>query len=163
MTSLHALEGLDRVWIGLATVEDAGAVARMAESFFLTTTYVDRGLVPDVVKYQKWIESVVHSGSNPHILAKIDGTLIAFLSFGYDETFATEPCAVMNVIYVEPAYRRSALARVLLALAQDVAKSEGAVAFHVPVATVRPETKGLFNTLRKAGFDPVGYIMGRRL
>lgn len=163
MTSSHTLKGLDRVWIGLGVLEDAGDIARMAESFYRTTTYVDRGLVPDVVRYQKWVEHVIHDGSNPHILAKVDGRLVAFLSFGYDDTFSVEPCAVMNVIYVEPDYRRSALARVLLALAQDLAKSEGAVAFHVPVATVTPETRGLFNTLRKVGFEPVGYIMGRRL
>ena len=81
-------------------------------------------------------------------------------SFAMDETFCVEPVAVMHMLYVKPAHRRTAVGRVLVGLADARERRRGRFS--------RADRRGvtsasLVNLFANAGFDPIGAIMGRRL
>jgi GNAT superfamily N-acetyltransferase len=70
---------------------------------------------------------------------------------------------VLGTLYVVPGHRRSAVGRVLVAVATEMAEGDGACAFHAPLASGMEEMKSLINLFAKAGFVPIGTILGRSL
>jgi L-amino acid N-acyltransferase YncA len=154
---------LDDTVVELATTSDAPELARLFQRFFDEAGYKSRGIVFHPGKTEAWLDSVIENGSVPHIVARRDGVIIGVVSYDLDDSFCEQPVAVMGTIYVEPAFRRSAVGALLLGLACECAEGDGAVAFHAPVASQMAEAASLQNLLVKAGFDPVGFIMGRKL
>jgi hypothetical protein len=154
---------LDDIVVELATTSDAPELASLFQRFFDEAGYKTRGVVYHSGKAEAWLDSVIDNGSYPHIVARRDSVIIGAISYGLDDTFCEQPIAVMNTLYVEPYYRKSTVGGLLLGLACECAKGDGAVAFHAPVASQMTEAASLQNLLVKAGFDPVGFIMGRKL
>ena len=154
---------LDDIVIELATTSDAPELTYLFKRFFDEAGYKERGVVFHPGKTEAWLDCVIENGSYPHIVARREGVIIGVVSYDLDDTFCEQPVAVMGTIYVEPYYRKSAVGAMLLGLACECAQGDGAVAFHAPVASEMAETASLQNLLIKAGFDPVGFIMGRRL
>jgi hypothetical protein len=89
--------------------------------------------------------------------------LVGSISYSLDETFCVEPVAVLNTVYVVPEERRSALGRVLVALVSNLARQDGACAFHAILASGMIEQKTLANLFAREGFDDIGVVMGKRL
>ena len=155
-------QALDQVGYRLAESQDAAEIARLFQTFFDEAHYQDRGIVYDLDRATAWIEGVVQLGSCPHLVAVRNGAIIGAVSYSLDGTFCLAPVAVMHMIYVLKEHRRSAIGRVLVALATDLAKGDGACAFHAPIASEMSEQQSLVNLFGHGGFEPIGVIMGRR-
>jgi L-amino acid N-acyltransferase YncA len=154
---------LDDIVVELATASDAPELAELFQRFFDEAGYKQRGIVYHPDKAEASLARVIENGDYPHIVARSKGVIIGAISYSLDDTFSEPPFAVLNTFYVEPAHRKSAVGAMLLGLACECAQVDGAVAFHAPVASEMAETASLQNLLIKAGFDPVGFIMARRL
>ncbi len=147
----------------LATIEDAPELAELFEVFFGEAGYKNRGVVYSRSKSRTWLRRVIETGAHPHLVAVLDGKIIGVAAYGLDETFCEDPVAVMDTVYVLPAHRRSAIGRVLVALITDLAKNDGAVAFHAPIMSGMREQASLINLFRRGGFEPAGVLMARSL
>ena len=147
----------------LAVQEDAHAIALLFEQFFNEAGYKDRGIVYSVPKSEAWLENVIARGVVPHLVAIKHRKIIGAISYSLDDTFCVEPVAVLNMAYVVPEERKSAIGRVLVALVSDLARLDGACAFHAPLASGMAEQKTLINLFKHEGFDEIGAILGKRL
>jgi L-amino acid N-acyltransferase YncA len=155
-----ALDGFD---FRLATPEDVPELGALFEVFFEEAGYKDRGIVYSRPRSETWLEHVISLGRVPHIVALQDGKIVGVCSYDLDGTFCVEPVAVMHTIFVVKEHRHSALGRVLIGLATDMAKGDGACAFHAPIASGMVEQASLVNLFAKGGFGPIGVILGRSL
>jgi GNAT superfamily N-acetyltransferase len=156
--SLHNLD------IVLAGSSDADELNELFQRFFAEAGYANRGIVYDPKKAQDWLCEVLAFGTCPHIIARIEGRIVGVLSYELDDTFSEKPIAVLHVFYVVPEHRKSALGRMLLQFAMDVATTvDDACAFHAPVASEVNDVASLCNLFHKAGFSAIGFIAGRAL
>ena len=147
-----------------ARLDDVDELVLLFETFFAESGYGDRGIVYAPENARAWLQRVIEYGITPHIVARLNGKIIGAISYDLDKSFCIEPVAVLHLIYVLPEHRRTAIGRLLVGLAVDLAKRvDGACAFHAPVASGMTEMASLENLFLKAGFAPVGFIMGRAL
>src|SRR5580765_6092038 len=156
-------QALDRLDYRVAVGDDAPEIARLFKTFFDEAHYQDRGIVYDLDRATAWIADVVRRGSCPHLVAVYAGRIVGAISYSLDDTFCVEPVAVLHMLYVLKDHRKSAIGRVLLALATELAKGDGACAFHAPIASEMDEQPSLVNLFGRGGFKPIGLILGRRL
>ena len=105
----------------------------------------------------------IGSGDTPFILAEIDGEVVGMVSWTMSHVFTSRPIAYLWMIYVMPPHRRSAVGRLLVWFAMDIAKCEGACAFFATVPPTSPAARSLCNLFRKCGFAPMGGAFTRRL
>jgi len=157
-------ETLDNVEFVLALPDDANELAGLFDKFFAEAHYRDRGIVYSHDKAEAWLERAITSGSCPHIIGRHqqDG-IVGVVSYGLDSSFCEKPIAILHTVFVLPAWRRTAVGRILVALATEAAIGDGAVAFHAPIASGMNETATLINLFKRAGFTAIGTIMGRAL
>ena len=99
-----------------------------------TPAFRSRGIKYSVGKAEAWLRAVITRGSCPHLVARKDDAIVGAISFSMDDTFCVQPVAVLHMLYVTPAHRRSAVSMVLVALCVDAARNDGAAAFHAPLA-----------------------------
>jgi L-amino acid N-acyltransferase YncA len=156
-------EILEAIEFKVASIDDAPELARLFETFFEEAHYRDRGIVYSREKSEAWLANVIGRGAVPHLVAVCDGRIVGVCAYELDGTFCLTPVAVMHTIYVVEAHRRSAIGRVLITLVTDLAKNDGACAFHAPIASGMDEQKSLINMFAKSGFEPIGVILGRKL
>jgi len=159
----ETLEGID---FALASLADVAELGYLFEKFFSEAGYKDRGIVFSYERAVAWLERVIRFGAYPHIIARThgyDGRIVGVTSYSLDDSFCVDPVAVLGTLYVVPEHRRSAVGRILVAVATEAAKGDGAIAFHAPLASGMIETKSLINLFTKAGFDEIGTILGRSL
>src|SRR4029077_1934066 len=156
-------QALDRLDYRVAVRDDAPEIARLFQTFFDEAHYQDRGIVYDLDRATAWIAGVVQHGSCPHLVATCDGRIVGAVSYSLDDTFCVEPVAVMHMLYALKPHRRSAIGRVLIALATEMAKGVGACAVHAPIAREPDEQSSLITLFGRGGFTPIGLILGRRL
>lgn len=154
---------IEGVTFRMANVGDVPALVKLYTDFFDEAVYKDY-VTFDPVRVYKHLNVMIEHGLKPHILAfNRDAELIGFISYTLDDYFSVAPVAVMGEFYVIPRRRHSALGRALLMMVVDLAKGDGACAFHVPVASGIKHSRSLCNLLAKGGFDHIGYIMRRGL
>jgi GNAT superfamily N-acetyltransferase len=159
-------ETLDGVDFTLAVKTDAAELANLFEFFFAEADYKSRGIVFSFAKAKAWLERVIEFGSCPHFIARThgyEGKIVGVTSYSLDDSFCEDPVAVLGTLYVVPSHRKSPIGRILVAVATEAAKGDGAVAFHAPLASGMVEMKSLVNLFTKAGFVEVGTILGRSL
>lgn len=159
----EALAGVD---FDLASPADAEELAYLFEKFFSEADYKSRGIVYSHERAKAWLERVITSGSCPHIVARTHGdrsVIIGVTSYSLDGSFCVDPVAVLGTLYVVPDHRRSAVGRILVAVATEAAIGDGACAFHAPIASGMAEMKTLKNLFTRAGFVEIGTILGRGL
>jgi len=158
----EALNGVD---FAVADVSDVAALTDLFADFFAEAGYKDRGIVYSPEAATTWLNYVIFHGTCPHVIARERDSraLVGVTSYSLDRSFCVDPVAVLHTLYVVPAWRKSAVGRVLVALSTEAAQGDGAVAFHAPLASGMSETKTLVNLFRRAGFDEIGVIMGRKL
>ena len=155
-------DAVDNYTYRFASRDEANELALLFEKAFIDSGFASRGIKYSVAKAEAWLRNVIVKGSCPHLVAAKDGAIIGAISYAMDETFCVEPVAVMHMLYIEPAHRRSAVGPVLVSLCVDAARNDGAVAFHSPIAAQVRE-QSLINLFAHAGFGPIGVIMGRSL
>lgn len=147
-----------------ATTNDVDELCALFETFFAEADYKRRGIVYSREKATEWLQRAIHFGLTPHLVARLHGKIIGAISYDLDGSFCERPVAVLHIVYVLPEHRRSAIGRMLVGLACDTAKhADNACAFHAPVASGMEEVQSLQNLFTKAGFEPIGFIMGRGL
>lgn len=159
-------ETLDGVDFTLATPDDVEELARLFQQFFGEADYKSRGIVFSPRKAKNWLTRVIKFGACPHIIARThgyEGEIIGVTSYSLDESFCEQPVAVLGTLYVVPNHRKSAVGRILVAVAVDAAAGDGACAFHAPLASGMMETKTLVNLFSRVGFTEIGTILGRGL
>jgi GNAT superfamily N-acetyltransferase len=117
----------------------------------------------DEARVRETIFNGIISDARPHIVAEVDEDIVGFISYWFDETFSKKPCMVLLELYVHPDFRKSAIGRGLVGLAIQEGQHRGAGAFHAPVASGMGEARTLFNLFTKAGFQPFGFLMRRKL
>ncbi len=165
----ETLEGVD---FALAEPTDVAELTSLFGRFFEEAGYKSRGIVFSPEKAKLWLARVIAYGACPHIIARAhdddseiigDGPIIGVTSYSLDDSFCFAPVAVLGTLYVVPGHRRSAVGRILVAVATEAAKGDGACAFHAPLASGMAEMKSLTNLFLKAGFDEIGTILGRSL
>ena len=156
-------QALDDFDYRVAIADDAADIARLFETFFDEAHYQDRGIAYDRGKAAAWIEEAIYRGTVPHIVASRGNEIIGAVSYSLDGTFCVEPVAVLHMIYVLKAHRRSAVGRTLVMFAVDMAKGDGACAFHAPLASEMEEQRSLINLFGRGGSKPIGVIVGRSL
>ena len=157
------LKALDDVRFELAGAGDADELNRLFQRFFDEAHYRDRGIVYSPGRAGEWLQRVLSTGSTPHIVARREGAIVGVVSFGLDDTFCERPVAVLHTVYVVPDQRRSAIGLILVMSAINLAREEGACAFHAPIASGLKEQASLANLLRRCGCETIGTILGRSL
>ena len=157
-----ALDAVDNYQYRFAMRDEANELALLFEQAFIDSGFGSRGIKYSVAKAEAWLRRVIINGSCPHLIALKDDEIVGAISYAMDETFCVEPVAVMHMLYVKPAHRRTAVGKVLVALCVDAARNDKAVAFHAPIAAEVRE-QSLVNLFAHVGFEPIGTIMGRSL
>jgi L-amino acid N-acyltransferase YncA len=160
----QALEGFE---FSLASPSDADEIIDLFHEYFDDEAgYRKRGVVFAADKAKPKLERAIDLGLYPHVIARTPGyhgKIVGVISYSLDASFCVDPIAVMDMLYVVPGYRRSAIGKVLLEIAVDMAKGDGAVAFHAPIASEIAGVQSVVNLFKKAGFGEIGVIMGKGL
>ena len=161
---LTAQDTLDLVEFRPGTVDDVEGLVGLYEEFFHFSDLPNLGITFSRQNASEWARRVISTGVCPHIVA-IDKTpprsLVGSIGYMIDYS-ATEPFASMDKFYVRVGWRLSAIGRVLLELATDAARADGAIAFRAGLSAGAPFSKNLF---LKLGFaeTPGSVLMARRL
>jgi L-amino acid N-acyltransferase YncA len=154
---------LDRYTFRLAEPGDADGIVALWPEHWAEAHYPDRGIEPDENRYRIWVEKTIENGSHPRLLALCDGKVIGFFAYSLDHNFSVRPVAVMGTFYVSRKHRLSAVPAVLLMLGLNMAKDDGACAFHAPITSETQSSRALENSLIKNGFKVIGTMLGRAL
>jgi len=163
MNSHISLENLrEEASFRYATEADCAELFDLYRLFYEEAVYKDY-LDYDEEKVQHVVSHGIRTDERPHIVAVVDESVVGFLSFWFDRTFSRQPCMVLLEFYVHPDFRRSAIGRGLVALAVLEGRHAGAGAFHAPIASGMPAARTLINLFAKAGFEPLGWVMRRKL
>lgn len=117
----------------------------------------------DMVRAAQTMEIQIRTGMTPFVIAEIEGNVAGMISYSMDHVFTARPIAYLHMIYVLPPYRRTPLARKLVAMALWMAAREDACAFFATVAPTSKAARALCNLFRRAGFEPMGGSFTRKL
>lgn len=145
-----------------AREEDVPELLEVYKKFYSEAVYKDY-LTFDPERAAATIRHGIATDQRPHILAVVDEEIVGFISYVFDHSFSIEPCAVLMELYVLPEHRRGALGRGLVGLAILEAEQRGAGCFHAPIASGMSAARTLCNLLVKASFEPMGFVMRRRI
>jgi GNAT superfamily N-acetyltransferase len=160
----HNLQStLDLVEFRLADLSDIGRVIELFQLFFDESDLPSLGLRTDHPKAREWLRRVLPLRS-PHIIAveKDDWRPVGVLSYALDDRGITEPYAYLDKFYVRKEWRMSGVARVLLQLAMDSAREDGAIAFRAGISSGVGFGKNLF--LKNGFHETAGStLLARRL
>lgn len=153
-------KGLD---FRLATVEDVPALVELGREQFETSNYASIGIEYSETVTERYLTNILEHMLSPHILATVAGEVVGGVNFYYDFAFSKKPIAVMNNFFVTKKYRRTGIGRLLILMAEDIAKDDQACAFFAPVNNGGAHIQSLGNLLAKTGFRMSGYIMTKGL
>jgi L-amino acid N-acyltransferase YncA len=155
---------LDRYVFRQVVPGDEDGIVALWPEHWAEAHYPDRGIEPDEERYRRWVEKTIANGNHPRIVAidKDDG-IVGFFAYSLDNNFSKRPVAVMGTFYVRKAHRRSAVPAILMELGLDLARSEGACAFHAPITSETMSSRALENSFKRLGFAVIGTMMGRAL
>jgi GNAT superfamily N-acetyltransferase len=110
----------------------------------------------DIERAAREMAKQIRSGDTPFLLAELDGEVVGMVSWSLSHVFTEKPIALLWMIYVMPPNRRSAIGRLLVSFAADIAKQEGACAFFASIPPTSPAAKSLCNLFCRCGFAPMG-------
>jgi GNAT superfamily N-acetyltransferase len=129
----------------LAGREDIDGLIDLYQLFFADSDLPELGLAFNPDRVRPWLERVIGNGSSPHLIAveKETGLIVGSLNYTLDHT-TDKPFANLDKFYVRRNWRLSAIGRMLLQLAMDVAKDDGAVAFRAGISSGIGYGKNLF-------------------
>lgn len=147
----------------LGTVEDVPALVEMGKEFFALSQMGQLGAEFSEQQTEKYLTAAIGNGFMHHLLATVDGVIVGGVSFYYDCAFYVKPLAILNHFFVTKKYRRTLVGRMLIKMAEDIARDEQACSFVAPVNSGSPHIHSLGNLLAKNGFVMSGYIMSRSL
>jgi L-amino acid N-acyltransferase YncA len=153
----------DDFTIRLGEVGDIPQVLPLIREFYAASQFSSFGIELSEPNAEKFLTMVLEQNMAPYIFAFSGEKLIGWITYYYDGSFFKNPIAVLNTIFVTDKYKRSAVGRILLDAAMQMAREDQAIAFFAPVNSGTKNIRGLENALKKAGFVNSGYIMSRPL
>jgi GNAT superfamily N-acetyltransferase len=154
----------ERYEFDTADIDDVDGIVALWPEHWEEAHYKDRGIVPDEARYRKWMKFCLYNVLGVWIVAKTrDNEIVGYINYELDHNFSVEPVAVMGNFFVAKAHRRTAVPAILFELALDLAKGDGACAFHAPIASETLSSRALENSFIKHGFTVIGTMMGRQL
>ena len=156
-------EALERYEVRVAEERDVDGIVALWPEHWAEAHYRDRGIEPDEARYHDWVAKKIEYGTGIFLLALDADQVIGFFAFTMDHNFSKQPVAVMGTFFVAKAHRRSAVPAILFELGLDLARAEGACAFHAPITSETLSSRALENSFRKHGFNVIGTMMGREL
>jgi GNAT superfamily N-acetyltransferase len=160
----HDLQStLDLVDFRVADLSDIGRIMELFQLFFDESDLPSLGLRTDRDKAREWLRRVLPV-TNPHIIAveKDSWVPVGVLSYAIDDRGLATPYAFLDKFYVRKEWRLSGVARVLLQLAMDSARDDGAVAFRAGISSGVGFGKNLF--LKNGFHETAGStLLARRL
>jgi len=156
---------LARYDFDVATLDDVDGIVALWPEHWEEAHYKDRGIVPDEQRYRRWMTACVENGFGVWIaaVAREDHRIVGYINYELDHNFSVEPVAVMGNFFVARAHRRTAVPAILFDLCLDLAKGDGACAFHAPIASETISSRSLENSFVKYGFQSIGTMLGRQL
>jgi GNAT superfamily N-acetyltransferase len=152
----------ERITFRFADINDIDELVVLYREFYQEAIYKDY-LEFDEARVEDTIYGEIALDTRPHILALENDKLIGFISYALDHSFSKKPCQMLLEFYVVPERRRGAVGRALLGMAIMEGQRAGAGAFHAPVASGMLEVRSLINMFMKAGFEPFGVMLRRKL
>lgn len=135
----------------IATLDDAAELARLNHLFN---------------KFQDTVETMAARLADPRrvetpILAEVDGHVVGFTAVHVvPSVFYPTPRAEVTEMFVEEAYRKRGIGRVLMAHAEQVAREQGAVDLLVLTDFKNHAAQGLY---RAMGFENWDIVMYKKL
>jgi len=158
-TAAHRSKVWPAINLRLATVDDVDAVTDIAMQILAESpTYLEL-FQPDPEATRKYLKVAIGSGAVPHILAMDGDRLAGVVSYSIDHSFSDGKCAVMGELFAHKEYRGSPIGRALVSMLYDLAKDDGCVAVHIPIAGGHEAVPTLKNLFRKFGAQEIGVIM----
>jgi L-amino acid N-acyltransferase YncA len=147
----------------VAEPEDVDGIVGLWPEHWAEAHYRDRGIEPDEERYRDWVSKKIEYDSGVFLLALRENHVVGFFAYTLDHNFSVKPVAVMGTFFVSRAHRRTAVPAVLFDLGIDLARADGACAFHAPITSETQSSRALENSFRKQGFNVIGTMMGRAL
>lgn len=151
------------IQIRLATVEDVPQITALAMTLLQESPTYNKLFPCDPVATSKYLTAAIGNGVCPHIVAVHSGDIVGVISYSLDGSFSDNKCAVLGEIFAYSAYRFTPVGRMLVWAAMDLAKGDGAVAMHIPIAGGHEAVPTLKNLFRKFGAEEIGVIMRKVL
>ena len=145
-----------------ATVADVDTLVDLFATFFDASQYRPY-LAYDPVLAKRYLTHAVGSGYSPHIIAMHGNRIVGVACYHIDNTFSSQPLAVMDEIFALPEYRRSHAGRLLASRMLQFAKADGAAVMHIPITSGHASQFSLINLFRKFGAEVIGVVMRVRL
>jgi GNAT superfamily N-acetyltransferase len=121
----------------LAAAGDVSGLVEHYQQFFADSTLPGLGLVYDPKRAGEWALRMIETGESPHVIAieKAAPNLVGCLNYYLDHTSTEKPFAYVDKFYVRPGWRLSAIGRVLVDVAMDMMRGDGAVALRAGVSS----------------------------
>jgi phosphinothricin acetyltransferase len=143
-----------------ATESDLPGILRLINQAIAETTAVWH-LQPETAETRRaWFEARRAAGL-PVLVARQDGALLGFASYGPFRPFAGFDATVEHSVYVDPAAQRRGVGAALLSALEGRARDQGR---HVMVGAVEAANAGSLALHHRAGFTETGRMpqVGRK-
>lgn len=151
------------ITIRMATIGDVDELTMLAMTLLRESpTYLQLFSCNPAVA-SKYLRAAIGSGVCPHIVAIHDGRIIGAISYSLDASFTDSKLAVMGELFVYKEFRGTPAGRMLTWTAMDLAKGDGAVAMHIPIAGGHEAVPTLINMMHKFGAEEIGVILRKVL
>lgn len=147
----------------VATLDDVDGLVSLWPEHWAEAHFRDRGIEPDEPRYRDWMREKLEYGHQVFVAALKDDEIVGFFAYSLDHTFSKKPVAIMGSFFVRKAHRRTAVPALLMELGLQLAKEDGACAFHAPIASELLASRALENSFVNHGFKSIGTMMGRAL
>jgi hypothetical protein len=145
--------------IRLATLDDIEALTMLAMTLLRESPNYNRYFPCNPSATAKWLRIAIGSGYCPHVVAVHDNKIIGSISYSIDASFSDSKCAVMSEMIVYKEFRHTYVGRLLAQAAFNLAKGDGCIAMHIPIAGGHEAEGTMKNMFRKFGAEKIGEIM----
>ena len=149
--------------IVLATLDDVDGIVELAMTLLRESPIYNQLFPCNPEATRKHLKLAISTQAMPYVIAKHEGRVVGSISWTFDDSFSDSKCAVLGDLFAYREYRATPVGRALVATAMDLAKQDGAVAMHIPIAGGHEAVPTLVNMLKKFGAEPIGIIMRKVL
>ena len=144
-------------------MDDVPELTALAMTLFRESpTYLEL-FSPNPEATAKYLQAAIGNGFCPHIVACHEGRIVGVVSYSKDGSFTDYKCAVLGELFAFKEYRGTPVGRMLVFTAFQIAKEDGCIAMHIPIAGGHEAVPTLKNLFRKFGAEEIGVIMRKVL
>ena len=132
--------------------DDIEALYELYVQFFRESGLERLGLSLDGDKARRTLHRWIETDNPTQLIALDNAVLVGVLGWFIDRSVTVQPYAVLDKFFVRPDWRRSKVGSTLLALALDIARSEGCILFRAVPNAGLPGAAAVFID---AGFSEI--------